>query len=791
MKSRIIIFLFIIFTAGITAIYPQTYTLSGVLTDLNTGEKLSFATVKLTDSSYGTTTDKNGFYILHLKNGGYRITFSHIGYLTAEADINIENSDAEKNIVLKPSGIYTEEIEVYGEDPAYEIIRKAIKYKKEFRKYLKEYNYDAYSKFVIRSNISAKDSLTEKGKLGILGLLESETKGYFRAPDEEKQIVKAKRESENIVRGFALPLIVNFYDEEIEIGDLKIPGPVSDNAFDNYEFKLRGTTSIDSITIFKIEVINISEMFPQFKGFIYILDSLWALKKTDLKTNEAAMTGGFEKLNFIQKFYSFKDKAGKEFFMPTDVQIYAEGSALGLIEIQGEAFTIVSNYNLNEKAPPGTFDEIIVKVLPDNKKDSLYWSKNGLIKNSEEELNSYRKIEEEFRKKNRGISFGVGTINYGKNFRTDIMDLYKFNKAEGSNLGINLIYGNSFERIYAYGKYNYGFSDKKLKYELAGRIRLLNDNSLTIKADIFRKLKTLFFTQTDLNLFVNTLTALLYKDDVYNYFYSNGFGISVSKDIIPQLTLGVGYSQEKNGSADVSTGFSFFDRDKPFDENPPVNDCFLSVLRANLTVDPNSFRAIDWGDGDISRFKITNFPVLNFGFNYSGKDLNSGYEFRTFTADLTGRNKVSIFANLSYKAGVIMKTGDVPFQNLAYFNVSGFSNIQFLNFYGMNYGEFLGDKLYYINTENNFGRWLWKDIPFMKNLELIGFFNAGKSEISDKNYNLSSYKNFKETDKWYFETGFGIGNILNVFRLNFAWRLNNFKDGNNFKVLLFVNNLAF
>jgi hypothetical protein len=787
--ERVLTIFIVFFLTGISI--AQNNTLSGVVRDDNSGEVLSFATVKLSDSSYGTSTDKNGFYILHLKNGKYNIAFSHIGYYTKVMEIVIDNPDVILNVMLTPSAIFTEEIEVYGEDPAYGIIRKAIEYKKAFKKDLKEYDYDAYSKFVIRTNVSKKDSLTEKGKLGILGLLESETKGYFRAPDEEKLIVKAKRESENVTRGFAVPLIVNFYDEEIEIGDMKIPGPVSDDAFDNYEYKLLGKTSIDSIVIFKIEVKNTSEIKPQFKGYLYILDSLWALKKIDLMTNESGITGGFEKLNFVQKFYPFKDKTGKEFFMPSDIQIYAEGSALGLFKVQGEAFTIVSNYNLNEKAPPGTFNEFIVKVLPGAKKDSAYWRNNQLIKNSEEELNSYRKIEKEAKRRDKGVSLGVGFINYGNKLSTDILDLYKYNKVEGSNLGMNLIYGNEFDRLYTYGKFNYGFSDKKIKYEFSGRIRFLKDNSFSVRADIFRKLGTLFFIQTDLNLFVNTLSSLFFKDDYYNYYYSDGFGINISKTVIPQLNLSLGYSQEKYKSAKVNTSFSFFQKDKSFDENPPVNDYFRSTVNAGLTIDPNKFKAIDWGDGEISRFKVTNFPVLNLGFNYSGKSINSNYEFRTFSADITGRNKFSVVANLSYKAGAVIKTGDVPYQNLAYFNVSGFSNFQFLNFYGMNNGEFLGDKLYYVNIENNFGRGFWRTIPVLKNLELIGFLNAGRSELSDKNFNLSAYKEYKKTDGWYFETGFGFGNILNVFRLNFAWRLNNFNEGNNFKILLFINNLNF
>lgn len=788
MKKVLTIFIVFLLT-GISI--AQNNTLSGVIRDEKSGDILSFATVKLADSSYGTSADKNGFYILHLRNGKYNVAFSHIGYNSNELEIVIDNPDVTLDVKLTPSGIYTEEIEVYGEDPAYGIIRKAIEYKKAFKKDLKEYDYDAYSKFVIRSNISKKDSLTDKGKLGILGLLESETKGYFREPDGEKQIVKSKRESENVLRGFAIPLIVNFYDEEIEIGDLKIPGPVSDDAFDSYEYRLRGTTSIDSILIFKIEVTNISEIKPQFKGYIYVLDSIWALKKVDLITNEAAMTGGFENLNFVQKFYPFGDKSGKKFFMPTDIQIYAEGSALGLIKIQGEAFTIVSGYNLNEKAPPGTFDEFIVKVLPDAKKDSAYWRNNRLIKNSEEELNSYRKIEEETKKKKKGISFGVGTINYGNKLSTDILDLYKFNKVEGSNLGLNLIFGNSFDRIYAFGKYNYGFSDKKQKYEFSVRTSLLKDNSLIFRAEFYNRLNTLFFVQNDLNLFANTLSALFYKEDFYDYYYTSGFGISASKSIIPQVNLMLGYSQEKYKSASVNTDFSFFNGAKSFDVNPVVNEYFRSSVNTSVTIDPNAFRAVDWGDGEITRFKITNFPVLNFGFDYSGKSLNSHYEFRSFYADITGYNKLSVFSNISYKAGAILKTGDIPYQNLAYFNIAGFSNSLYLNFYGMNYGEFLGDKLYYFNIENNFGRWLWKDVPFVKNLELIGFFNAGKSEISENNFGLSAYKNFHGTDKWYFETGFGLGNILNVFRLNFTWRLNNFNEGNNFKILLFINNLNF
>src|SRR5205085_10442325 len=97
----------------------------------------------------------------------------------------------------------TESIEVLGEDPAYDIIRKAIRYKKLFKQTLNEYDYDAYTKYVIRSNQSPieKDSTTLKEDDPIFAILESETRGYFKKPDKYKEIVKSKRETANIGRG--------------------------------------------------------------------------------------------------------------------------------------------------------------------------------------------------------------------------------------------------------------------------------------------------------------------------------------------------------------------------------------------------------------------------------------------------------------------------------------------------------------------------------------------------------------------------------------------------------------
>ncbi|HMT12018.1 MAG TPA: carboxypeptidase-like regulatory domain-containing protein, partial [Ignavibacteria bacterium] len=125
----------------------QSYRLSGKITDAKNNRPIEYVTVKVADSTYGTTADRYGNYFLELHPGSNTLIFSLIGYYSDTVNVFIENSNITRDVVLKPSEILTETIVVLGEDPAYDIIRKAIKYKKLFRSSLKEYDYDAYTKY--------------------------------------------------------------------------------------------------------------------------------------------------------------------------------------------------------------------------------------------------------------------------------------------------------------------------------------------------------------------------------------------------------------------------------------------------------------------------------------------------------------------------------------------------------------------------------------------------------------------------------------------------------------------
>lgn len=779
MIHKFVFALFLFLCAGV--LHAQNHKISGRIFDAKTNKPLSFASMKVLENSSGTTADANGEFILFVKDGSYNVVTSYIGYFTDTSSFYVTGENIGREIFLKPTDIYTDVIEVAGEDPAYEIIRKAIKYKQEFKKDLNEYNYDAYSKFVVKSNVNPyndKSVKQDSSGMNILGILESESTGYFKKPDFEKQIIKAKRETANITRGFAIPLIVNFYDESVDLGESKIPGPLSDNAFDNYEYKLIGTTSIDTSTVFKIKVINTSNLLPQFLGNIYIIDNLFALIKVDLEANSEVVKG-VRQLAFRQKFSRETDKANKTFWMPTDVEIFASGTFAGLFKFRGDVFTIVSGYRLNEKSPDNIWDEFVVKVDKDSKKDSSYWYKNQLIKNTSDEKNAYKVIEKSISEK-PGIKLNGFGLSLGKNAGIDFLETYKFNSVAGHQLGLGLNYFKDFGRISSTFYTGYGLSDKKAKYKFDFSSQFLNDRSLRLFVSAGSYLFSPFMKRGINDDLLNVLYTLGTKKERYAYYDYNGYSIGLQKIIIPQITLGVNYNQAKRSSVNVNTDYSLVKRSNQYQVNPQINDDFRRAVGFTLKLDPNKYRAIDWGDGDLSRFRITEFPYLVFNYENASKNiLQSTFDNRKYSISIFGSNNFAPRIKPTYKIGLKFMDGVIPYQDMLYFDVFKSAN-DMMTFAAMDYNEFGGNQLFYLNVENNFGKFFPRNFPLLNSIDFIGFFNAGRSVMTEDVKRFQPNNVLKGTDGTMFEVGFALANVLDVVRLNFGWRLNNYKPGSNF-----------
>jgi len=125
--------------------------ISGIITD-NRGEPLSYASVLVKGTSKGTTANSEGKYSLNLAPGDYTIMCQHVGYKREEKQVTITDADIHLDFSLSIQELTLGEVIVKkGEDPAYEIIRQAIKKRSFYNTQVDSLAVDVYIKGLLRS----------------------------------------------------------------------------------------------------------------------------------------------------------------------------------------------------------------------------------------------------------------------------------------------------------------------------------------------------------------------------------------------------------------------------------------------------------------------------------------------------------------------------------------------------------------------------------------------------------------------------------------------------------------
>jgi len=110
MKSILVLFINVALT---TICLSQSYTISGTITDLETGEQLIAANVFDEVSSSGTISNNFGFYSVSLPAGKVVLNFSYIGYNGQTIEIDL-NKDTKLDVNLS-SSVSLETVEITAE----------------------------------------------------------------------------------------------------------------------------------------------------------------------------------------------------------------------------------------------------------------------------------------------------------------------------------------------------------------------------------------------------------------------------------------------------------------------------------------------------------------------------------------------------------------------------------------------------------------------------------------------------------------------------------------------------
>ena len=185
--------LLLCFFTGITAFTVQAGKITGNVTD-EQGNSLPYASIFVKGSSRGTTTNNLGKYSLELEPGTYTIICQYVGYARQEKNVVVGTEVINLSFQLSVQRTTMKEVVVKpgGEDPAYEIIRHAIRKRKDYQAPLDSFTCEAYIKTLIKTRKIPSRILGKKledkdrkemgvdsvGK-GILYLSESLTKVAF------------------------------------------------------------------------------------------------------------------------------------------------------------------------------------------------------------------------------------------------------------------------------------------------------------------------------------------------------------------------------------------------------------------------------------------------------------------------------------------------------------------------------------------------------------------------------------------------------------------------------------
>jgi hypothetical protein len=374
---------------------------TGKVTD-DKGNVLPYASILVKGTTRGVTADNEGRYALDLAPGTYTLVCQYVGYTRREKTITVgKAAGTEAPVVdfqLSPQQLSMAEVVVRpgGEDPAYAIIRHAIKRRRDYETPLDSFTCEAYVKTLIRSRkvpdrimgqkVQPKDKqdmgVDSAGK-GIIYLSESLTKVAFKRPNKLKLEVLSGRESGSGGFGFSFPVFINFYSNNVNaLADRLNPrgfvSPIADGALNYYRYKFLGSYFEEGREINKIQVIPRRKFEPLFSGTIEIVEGDWRIHSLDLylfKTSQLQILDTVE----IRQIHapidtdSSASAAGKGIWQVKDQVVYFTFNILGFDAV-GNFLDVYNDYDPAPRFHKKFFNNVLIRFdTAGNKKTKAYW----------------------------------------------------------------------------------------------------------------------------------------------------------------------------------------------------------------------------------------------------------------------------------------------------------------------------------------------------------------------------------------------------------------------------------
>ncbi len=376
----LVVFLSSIYNVSAQRMYGVVYN--------RTGDLLPFSSIIIKGSSTGASANERGKFSIKVNPGSYTLVCQHIGYASMEKSVLVTD-DTEVIFILDDQKLTLEDVLVKsnGEDPAYAIIRNAIKKRIFYDKQVTSFACALYGKDMIKLRALPKKifgkkiplddrkgmGLDSSGK-GIIYLSESVSKVFFAQPDKLKLEVNSSRVSGSGGFGFTFPSFISLYKNNVTVfTDRFNPrgfiSPISDGAISFYKFKFLGNFWEDGKAVNVIRVTPRRTYEPLFSGIINITDDDWRIHSFDLLLTKSAQLEILDSLQITQLYVP----VSKDLWRVKNQLLHFNFNQLG-IDALGDFVSVYSNYNLSPGFGKKFFDRVIIKYdTAVNRRPRVYW----------------------------------------------------------------------------------------------------------------------------------------------------------------------------------------------------------------------------------------------------------------------------------------------------------------------------------------------------------------------------------------------------------------------------------
>lgn len=766
--------------------WTQTLSLNGRVID-TFGNPVPFASIFEQGTSNGTSANSNGEYQLRLKPGKHNLIFKAIGYSQENRELNL-SSDQTMNVVLQTAVYQLSDVVVKAgaEDPAYAVIRNAIRKRKQHLAEPDQYTAEVYIKGMQKLLSAPKKFLgrdiddlgkqigLDSNRAGILYLSESESRISFIQPDKIKEEMISSRVAGSN-RAFSLnrasDIRTNFYENLLDMGGISnrpFISPVADNALFYYRYKLIGTSMENGEMINKIEVIPRRTSDPVFRGQIYILEDSWRIHSADLMITQEAGINFVDTLTIRQEFV----RVDASIRMPALTSYEFRGKVLGF-GFDGYFIALFKNYVLNPGLNKNDFNEVLKITADVNKKDSIYWDQARPVPLTDEEQKDY--LKKEILAKNREsksyldsldragnkfkpLSFLIGS---GYNLRnrykkenynfSSLLNSVFYNTVEGFGMNYQVSYTRRIDSIsnkylsYS-GKLRYGLSSDKFYASFSGSIPL---NSFGLKFSLGSDVLDLNDFE-NISQLGNSINSLFYERNLLKLHEQKFANLSFSKSLGSlQTTWGVSWSNRRSLQNNADYTIRDLGRRQFTSNNPfyPQQELLLFPEYQSLKFSAGlsyAFSKEYESHPSGKYYRSSKYPRLNVNYTKGingvlGSDVN--YDLLTF--DLSKSDmKLGLFGKSSIwlGAGKFLSVENMYYPDYKHFKgnktltyVPGINSFLFLDYYVFS----ASDRYSEFHIEHNFSGFFMNKLPLLRKLKL--------TEIGGFNYlNTPSFRQYSE-----------------------------------------------